>query len=362
MHMADALISPLVGGLGWAATIATTVYAAKRLTKSPNHEQKVPMMAVLAAFVFAAQMINFSIPGTGSSGHLGGGMLLAILLGPEAAFLAIASVLALQSLFFADGGLLALGCNIVNLGLIPCFLVYPWLYKPMAGDGTSVGRRSVAAFVSALVGLQLGAFGVVLQTVFSGISELPFNKFAVLMQSIHLGIGAVEGLVTVAVVGFLAKARPDILDHTKGVLPAKRSYKGLALGVLGAAVLTGGLLSWFASGDPDGLEWSAAKTAGTEEIHGASGESIHQSLKALQEKVAFLPDYDFAKAEAPQAEGAAPAAHEAAPAKEASVVNTGTSVSGIVGALLTMLVAGGIGWALRRRTSAHQHGAQTHSH
>ena len=117
-----------------------------------------------------------------------------------------------------------------------------------------------------------------------------------------------------------------------------------------------------ASGDPDGLEWSAAKTAGTEEIHGASGESIHQSLKALQEKVAFLPDYDFAKAEAPQAEGAAPAAHEAAPAKEASVVNTGTSVSGIVGALLTMLVAGGIGWALRRRTSAHQHGAQTHSH
>ncbi len=124
MHMADALLSPAVGGAMWAATAAVTVYSSTRVKQSLD-EHKVPLMGVLAAFVFAAQMINFTIPATGSSGHLGGGLLLAILLGPHAAFLAIASVLTVQALFFADGGLLALGCNIINLGFFPCFIAYP---------------------------------------------------------------------------------------------------------------------------------------------------------------------------------------------------------------------------------------------
>ena len=139
MHMADALLSPAVGGTFWAGTIGTIGYASKRLTERLD-DRTIPLMGVLGAFIFASQMINFTIPGTGSSGHLGGGMILAVLLGPHAAFLVMASVLTVQALFFADGGLLALGCNIWNLGIYPCFVAYPLIYKPLAGDGRSARR------------------------------------------------------------------------------------------------------------------------------------------------------------------------------------------------------------------------------
>ena len=126
MHMADALISPAVGGTMWAASAAAIGWSARRLRREEagagTAGDRTALMGVLGAFVFAAQMINISIPATGSSGHLGGGILLAALLGPWAALPVIASVLIVQALFFADGGLLALGCNIVNLGVIPCLL------------------------------------------------------------------------------------------------------------------------------------------------------------------------------------------------------------------------------------------------
>ncbi len=104
MHMADALLSPAVGTTLWAGTAAVGGYASKKL-KEQIDDRMIPLMGVLGAFIFAAQMINFTIPGTGSSGHLGGGMILAIILGPHAAFLVMASVLTVQALFFADGGL-----------------------------------------------------------------------------------------------------------------------------------------------------------------------------------------------------------------------------------------------------------------
>ncbi|RMF08663.1 MAG: cobalamin biosynthesis protein CbiM, partial [Candidatus Neomarinimicrobiota bacterium] len=109
MHMSDALISPAVGGTLWVAALAVS----RRSARQVEHHQPedLPLMGVAGAFVFAAQMINVSIPGTGSSGHLGGGLLLASLLGPEAAFLILFVVLFIQAVFFADGGLLALGCN-----------------------------------------------------------------------------------------------------------------------------------------------------------------------------------------------------------------------------------------------------------
>src|SRR5659263_555518 len=114
MHMADALLSPAVGGTFWAGTIGTIGYASKKL-KEHLDDRKIPLMGVLGAFIFASQMINFTIPGTGSSGHLGGGMILAVLLGPHAAFLVMASVLTVQALFFADGGLLALGLSLIHI-------------------------------------------------------------------------------------------------------------------------------------------------------------------------------------------------------------------------------------------------------
>jgi len=121
MHMADALVSPAVGGIFWAASAYLTAKSSA-VAKNDNKSGGAALMGVLAAFVFASQMINFSIPGTGSSGHIGGGLLLAILLGPESAFLSMVSILTVQALFFADGGLLALGCNNINIGFFPCFI------------------------------------------------------------------------------------------------------------------------------------------------------------------------------------------------------------------------------------------------
>ena len=176
MHMADALISPIVGGTMLVATTGVTAYSIKKI-QVDMEENKIPLMGVMGAFVFAAQMINFSIPGTGSSGHIGGGMLLAILLGPYEGFLAMASILLIQALFFGDGGLLAYGCNVFNLGFYTCFIAYPLIYKRIINKDITPKKIFVASMASTLVGLQIGAFSVVLQTFLSGKTELPFGTF-----------------------------------------------------------------------------------------------------------------------------------------------------------------------------------------
>ena len=213
--MADALLSPAVGGSFWAATAGALAWCSGKV-KADLDDRRVPLMGVLGAFIFAVQMINFTIPGTGSSGHLGGGLLLAILLGPSAALLTIASVLLVQALFFADGGLLALGCNIFNLGFLPCFLAYPLIYRRIVGPAPSLRRIAAGSTAAAVFALQAGALGVVAETVLSGRSELPFGPFALLMLSIHLVIGLVEGVVTAGILGFLWKTRPEIVAPAAG--------------------------------------------------------------------------------------------------------------------------------------------------
>jgi cobalt/nickel transport system permease protein len=250
-------------------------------------------MGVLGAFIFAAQMINFTIPVTGSSGHLGGGLLLAILLGPYAAFLTIASVLVVQALFFADGGLLALGCNIFNMGFLPSFLVYPYVYKRIIGDNPGQVRLTIAIMVSAIIGLQLGPFSVVLETLFSGISALPFSTFMLLMQPIHLAIGVVEGLVTAAIISFVYKARPEILRCALEARPiGSHPIRNVVLTFMVAALIAGGIVSWFASKNPDGLEWAITKITGKEKLEGPN-LGFHGTLASIQERIAFLPGYSF---------------------------------------------------------------------
>lgn len=339
MHMADALISPAVGATMWAVSAGLVVYSSKKV-KETTDDRKVPLMGVLGAFIFAAQMINFTIPTTGSSGHLGGGMILAILLGPHAAFLAIASVLIVQAFFFGDGGLLALGCNIFNLGFFPCMIAYPLIYRKIVGDSPTRGKIVTGSLVAAIVGLQLGAFSVVLETVASGISELPFSTFVLLMQPIHLAIGIVEGLVTAAVVMFVWKVRPEIVTAAHrakpvGQVPVARVLAGLLI----VTVVVGGGLSWFASGNPDGLEWAMFRTAGVEELEHDHG--IHEALSGVQEKTAFLPDYGFKAGEADEA----PVAEPSWPA-----VEPGTSISGLVGGALTLLLIAVVGLALKLKS------------
>jgi cobalt/nickel transport system permease protein len=286
----------------------------------------------MGAFVFAAQMINFTIPATGSSGHIGGGILLAAMLGPYAALLTISAVLIIQCLFFADGGLMALGCNIFNMGFYACFVAYPFIFKPMVKGAQSAGKITAASIVSVVIGLQLGAFSVVLETLLSGVTELPFSTFVLLMQPIHLAIGVVEGIITAAVLCFVFQARPDLLDFwsadVSGADTAPKSalsYGKTLLVLLGLAAVIGGGLSVYASAYPDGLEWSMEKTAGTTELE-RSGDAYETSAK-IQESTAFMPDYDF---KSTGEDGSA----------------FGTSTAGIVGGALTLALACAAGAAV----------------
>ncbi len=331
MHMADALISPAVGGAMWAASSAVMAHSARRL-KQEEDDHRVPLMGVLGAFVFAAQMVNFSIPGTGSSGHLGGGLLLAVLLGPEAGFVVIASVLAVQALLFADGGLLALGCNVFNLGFFPAFIACPLIYRPLVGRDGSGARRTVAAVAAAVIGLQLGALGVVLETTLSGVSALPLRSFLLLMLPIHLVIGLVEGLVTAAVLAYVARQRPDLVAATHA--PARRPVWGLAAGLLLAAVVVAGLLSSFAASSPDGLEWSVARAGG-----GAAATRESRAshwLGAVQARIAVFPGYDKATASS-RPQGPSPG----------QLIDPWTSAAGLLGSGVVLVLALVAGYALR---------------
>ncbi len=345
MHMADALLSPAVGTMMWAGTLAAVGYASKKM-KENFDDRIIPSMGVFGAFIFAAQMINFTIPGTGSSGHLGGGMILAIILGPYAAFLVMASVLTVQALFFADGGLLALGCNIWNLGIYPCFLSYPLIYKPLARNSKSPKWILIASLASVVVALQLGAFSVVMETLFSGKSELPFGSFVLLMQPIHLAIGTIEGLVTAGIISFVRNARPEILESIPAARPIGPHISLRKILVIFAvlAIITAGAFSWFASTYPDGLEWSIAKVTGKEELS-APDRGIAPVLKGIQEKTAFLPDYNFRP---PSAEGQKKEEPTRWPGIEA-----GTSMAGILGAAIVLGMVMLIGFLIRSFRGRH---------
>lgn len=337
MHMADSLLSPAVGAVMWGASAGLTAYCVKKIKHDPA-DNRVPLMGVMGAFVFATQMINFSIPGTGSSGHLGGGLLLSVLLGPYRAFMTMVSILALQALLFADGGLLALGCNVFNMAFFPCFIAYPLIYKRLAERDAAAGRLTFAVVLAAVTGLQLGAFSVVVETQLSGIAELPLSAFLLLMQPIHLAIGAVEGAVTAAILLFLLSARPGLINAAAEEGDAVTS-RSLLIGLLLTALVTGGVLSWVASSDPDGLEWSVQQASGQEELTAAGG--IHSVLAELQSRLALLPDYNFRS--------------DGEELNQRSGTDSGQSFAGVVGVLVTLLLVGGIGKLLQaagRRTGS----------
>lgn len=316
MHMADALVAPAVAGTMYLCSTAAAGYSARRV-RLENDPKKIPVMGIMGAFVFATQMINFTIPGTGSSGHLCGGMLLSALLGPFAGFLTMIGVLLIQCLMFADGGILALGCNVWNMAFYGCFIGALLIWKPIMKQGASKKKIIIASILGCVLTLQLGAFSVSLETLASGITDLPFTTFVATMQPIHLAIGLVEGLITAAVLCFVHEARPELLwgvseDTVKkeGAFSFKKTL--VILSVL--AVLIGGGLSLFASSHPDGLEWSIEKLTGSTEVDAAG--SIYEKAASVQDATALLPDYAFKGSE--------------------SVV--GTSFSGIVGGLVVVAV------------------------
>ncbi len=296
MHMADALISPAVAGTMYVCSAAAAGYSIKKV-RMDTDTKKIPVMGIMGAFVFAAQMINFTIPGTGSSGHLCGGMLLSALLGPCAGFLTMIGVLLIQCLLFADGGLLALGCNVWNMAFYGCFIGALLIWRPMMKHGMSKKRIIISSILGCVLTLQLGAFSVSLETLASGITELPFLAFVATMQPIHLAIGLVEGCITAAVLVFVYEARPELL-YTGEQANARQnvfSFKKTLAILFAAAVVIGGILSLFASSHPDGLEWSIERLTGATELSASGG--IYRITDAIQQATSILPDYAFSNSD-----------------------------------------------------------------
>ena len=270
MHLGNGIICPVTGIPMLALAGVTAFYAYKKAKKEFTKDKILPAVS-LTALVFGMQMINFAIPQTGSSGHIVGAILLAALLGPYTAFLAMCAILLVQAVFFADGGLLALGCNIFNMGFLACFAAYPLLYKPLAERK----RMFSGALIASVAALQLGSIAVVAEGALSGSIAGRLGDFTLLMQGIHLPIGIIEGIVTGA-----------IIITAKFVDIKKFSY---SMGAL--ALVLAGIISDFASQMPDGLEWSLLNISNS--VVEQTQSVVYTVSEALQAKTAILANMPF---------------------------------------------------------------------
>jgi cobalt/nickel transport system permease protein len=216
MHIPDGFLSTTTSVVTWAASAGGIGYAVRRVNKELKDRQ-VPLIGVTAAFIFAAQMLNFTVAG-GTSGHLLGGALAAILVGPWAGVLVLTSVLSLQALLFQDGGLLALGANVFNMAIIGVLM--GWVVY--AGVRRLLGQRTwgmaVSGFVAAWTSVFVASLAASVELAVSGTSPLGIVLPA--MGGVHALIGIGEGLITVAVLAFLRAVRPDLLGLQRAAMGA----------------------------------------------------------------------------------------------------------------------------------------------
>ncbi len=338
MHMANELLSVPVatGTLAIAAGgIGLICSKVRRIVTS----DKLPLMGILGAFVFAAQMVNFQLPAMpGTSGHMVGAVLLAIILGPHLAAIVISSVIIVQCLIFQDGGLLALGCNIINMGLVPCYLGY-YLYKTITLGQSSGIRTYVAALLACVVALEVGAILVPIEAALSGVLVVPFSTFLITMVSVHFLVGLVEGLITVAVLAYIQQVRPDlVLNALPGRIRLSRNAVLATLLVF--AIITAAGFSLLASDFPDGLEWSYAERPDQPQFEPMVSNENNSiaAVDRLQTKYSPLPDYSTRSA----AFGHTPGDVEQASGP------AWTSFAGVAGSILTMLVVWGVALVLRK--------------
>jgi len=267
LHIPDGFLSIPVSIVGWLLLVLVLVYALRqtRLT-----ERQIPLMGILAAFIFAAQMLNFPVAG-GTSGHLLGATLAAIFLGPWAMVIVMTCVIGVQALLFQDGGLLALGFNVINMGILSGLVgysVYTWINGLMGRTPTS---RLIGAGVGAWLGVVIAAIATALQLAVSGTS--PLNIALPAMTGIHILIGIGEALITAAAVAFVQQTRPDLIDQSSQA--ESKGSRWIAVGFVLALILA--LASPLADANPDGLERVA-------EDHGFLD-------KAQESTYTIMPDY-----------------------------------------------------------------------
>jgi cobalt/nickel transport system permease protein len=246
LHIPDGFLSAPVAAVGWLLALILMAIALRQ-TRAQLGERQVPLMGVLAAFIFAAQAINFPIAG-GTSGHLLGGALAAILMGPWAATLIMTAVIALQALLFQDGGLLVMGWNLLNMGALTAFFGFG-VYKLLGRLVPGRRGRSLAAFAAAWVSVEVGAVATAIELALSGTVPLSLGLSA--MAAVHALIGLGEGLITVGALSFLTAVRPALLEMEKDA-PGRGTAVALGGGLLLALLVAA--LSPLASPNPDGLE------------------------------------------------------------------------------------------------------------
>ncbi|MFF5828929.1 energy-coupling factor ABC transporter permease [Streptomyces bacillaris] len=352
MHVPDGFIDAPVSvaaGVFAAGAVAVSLRGARR----ELDERTAPLAGLVAAFIFAVQMLNFPVA-AGTSGHLMGGALAAILVGPYTAVLCLSVVLLMQGIFFADGGLTALGVNITVMGVVTVVVAYG-VFRLLTGLLPRTRRSATAsAFVAALVSVPASAAAFTLLYWIGGTTDIPIGKVFTAMVGVHVLIGIGEAVITALTVGAVLAVRPDLVHGVQGTLTAPlklrvdgelvdapaptrepepatahRSNRGFLITGLVSAFLLAGFVSFYASASPDGLERVAADQGIDEkaEEHGAADSP--------------LADYGVG-----------------------DIANARLSggLAGVIGVSATVVVGTGIFWVVRRRREDERGGPARSDH
>ncbi|MEU9038269.1 energy-coupling factor ABC transporter permease [Streptomyces sp. NPDC048352] len=347
MHVPDGFINTPVSaaaGVAAAAAVAVSLRGARR----ELDERTAPLAGLVAAFIFAVQMLNFPVA-AGTSGHLLGGALAAILVGPYTGVLCVAVVLLMQGILFADGGLTALGVNVLNMAVVTVVVAYA-VFRGLLRL-LPAGRRSVtvAAFTGALLSVPAAAATFTALYAIGGTTDVPIGKVVTAMVGVHVLIGIGEAAITAATVGAVIAVRPDLVHGARRLtVPLKlrvggelvdapapaatpapaaaRSTRTLWLSGLVTALVLAGFVSFYASASPDGLEKVAAdKGIDTKvEEHAAAGSP--------------LADYSV---------------------KDVTDARLSGGLAGVIGVGSTVAVGTGVFWVVRRRRAQDLTAAST---
>ncbi|MFG2431566.1 energy-coupling factor ABC transporter permease [Streptomyces sp. NPDC048590] len=343
MHVPDGFINApvsAVAGVVAAGAVAVSLRGARR----ELDEKTAPLAGLVAAFIFAVQMLNFPVA-AGTSGHLLGGALAAILVGPYTGVLCIAVVLLMQGILFADGGLTALGVNITVMGVVTTVVAYA-LFRVLTKVLPPTRRSTtVASFVAALVSVPAAAVVFTLIYAVGGTTDVPVGKVLTAMVGVHVLIGIGEAVITALTVGAVIAVRPDLVHGARGLTAplklrvdgelvdapaatpapapaAARSTRKVWAAGLAAAVVLAGFVSFYASASPDGLEKVAADKGIDEKVqeHGAADSP--------------LADYGV---------------------KDISNARISGGLAGVIGVGVTVAVGSGVFWAVRKRRTPDEH-------
>lgn len=252
MHIPDGFLSVLVSLVLWIVSIVIVSYALRRVGRDLG-ERQVPLMGVLAAAIFAGQMLNFAVAG-GTSGHLMGAAIATILMGPWAAILIMTSVVSIQALVFQDGGLLVLGANIFNMAIVGVIVAYMAYRTTLKFASFRRGSLLVGGFIAAWLSVEITSLAVAFQLAISGTS--PANLAIPAMAGVHALIGIGEGLITAGTLAFLMTTQPDLIRREESS-PEGGSMVWV-FGLMVTLVLI--IVSPLASSRPDGLEWVAMQS------------------------------------------------------------------------------------------------------